>query len=103
MQGVGDARNGVCKTRRRVGANPQLAGDAAPRVGHVHRRLLMSGIDEPEILVYHHVQQGQNVIPRQREDIRDAFQFQGFANEMAAGNYGHNSSLFLAGTFPSRG
>ncbi len=64
-------------------------GDAPPGVGHVHRRLLVAGVDESEALVVHHVHDGQDVVSRQGEDVVDALQPEGLSYEVTTSNAGH--------------
>jgi len=46
-----------------------LAREAAPRVGHVHRRGLVPHVNEPEFRVERGVEDGHDVIPGKREDV----------------------------------
>jgi len=49
--------------------------DPAPGIGHVDRCLLVPGVDETEALVYHQVQQWQDVITSQGKNVGDTLQF----------------------------
>ena len=50
------------------------------RLRHMDRCLLVTRIDDAEILVGHDVQERQDMIARQREDISHAFKLQRFAD-----------------------
>ena len=92
MHRVGKAGNGVGEAGRGVHADSQLTGNAAIGVGHMHRRLLVAGIDESEIVVGHDVQHRQHVVARQGKDVIDALQLQGLGNQVTSGDSGHVSS-----------
>ena len=97
MHGVGQAGDGVGKAGGGIHAHPQLAGDAAISVGHVYRRLLVAGVNEPEIVVSHDIQHRQHVVARQGKDVVDALQLQGLGDEVTTGDSGHVSSKFTFG------
>ena len=92
MHRVGEAGNRIGEARRCVHANTGLLGDPAPGVRHVHRGLLVAGIDNAEILIRHHVQNRQDMIAGQAENIFHALELERFANEMTSGGSRHGSS-----------
>ena len=55
----------------------------------MHRRLLVAGVDEAEILIGHHVQHRQHVVAGQGKDVIDALQLESAGNKVASGNSGH--------------
>ena len=80
VHGVGQAGNRVGETRRGVHTNAGLLRDSIPGVRHVDRRLLVTRIDDAEILIRHYVQDRQDVIASQRKNIFNAFEFERFAD-----------------------
>jgi hypothetical protein len=46
----------------------------------MHRRLLVTRVDDAEVLIGDDVQERQDMIARQREDISHAFELQRFAD-----------------------
>ena len=62
VHGVGEAGDGVGEAGSGVHADAGLAGDASPSVGHVYGGLLVPGVDETEVEVAHHVEDGQDVV-----------------------------------------
>ena len=76
MEGIGQTGDGVGKPRGRVHYHPRSAGDTPPRVGHVHGRLLVAGVDDPKAHVVQHVERGQDMVSRQREDGVHAFELE---------------------------
>ena len=89
VQRVGQPRNGIGETRAGVHANAQLTSGPAPAVGHVHRRLLVPGVHEPEVHVHHDVHGRQNVVAGQGEHVGYSFQFQGLAKQVASSYSNH--------------
>ena len=92
MHRVGEAGNRVGEARRRVHANSRLLGDPAPGIGHVNGGLLMTRIDDAEVLVRHDVEQRQDVIAGQAENIFHAFELERLADEMTSCDSCHGSS-----------
>src|SRR5207244_8896858 len=56
VHGVGQTGDRVGKTWRGVHANTRLLGDSPPTVRHVDRRLLVTRIDDAEVLIHRRVQ-----------------------------------------------
>jgi hypothetical protein len=94
VHGVSQTRNGVGQAWCSVHADAGQPRDPAPGIGHVHGCLLVPGVDETEALIYHLVQQGQDVITSQGKNVGDALHFQRFTNEVTPVNSSH-CLLFL--------
>ena len=94
VHGVGEAGNRVGKPRSGVHAYAGLLGDPAPRIRHVHRRLLMARVVDLEILIRHHVEHRQDMIAGQGEYISYAFELERFTDQMTPRDSRHDRLLF---------
>ena len=65
---MSQARDGVGVPGSGGQRHTEFAGVTAPRVSHVHGRLLMSAVDQPKTVVRHCVEQRQDVVTREGED-----------------------------------
>ena len=90
MHGVGETGYGVGKSRRRIHANTRLFSDTAPGIRHVHGGLLMTRIDDAEILIRHHVEDRQDMIAGQAEDIFHILELKRFADQVAPRHSDHD-------------
>ena len=73
MKGRGKAGNRVGEAGRSVHSDAGLPSDAAVRIGHMDGSLFVASVDHADVGVGHHVEGGQYVVPRQQEDVLDAF------------------------------
>ena len=84
-EGVDQPGQGVGVPRRGEGAHARPPGHARPCVGHVHRGLLVAAVDQPEALVGQQVEQGQDVVAREREHGVHALQAQRAGQQLRPG------------------
>ena len=80
VHGVGETGNCVGEARSSVHTNTRLLRDSSPGIRHMDRRLFVTGIDDAEVLIRHHVQHRQDMITCQGEDILHPFKLKRFAN-----------------------
>src|SRR6266536_2249242 len=92
VHGIGEAGNRVGEARRGVHANAGLLGYSTPGIGHVYRGLLMTRIDDAEVLIRHDVEDRQNMIAGQAEDIFHALELERLTNKMTACDSRHGWS-----------
>ena len=85
VHGVAEAGDSVGEARGGVHRDAWAAGNPAPRVGHVHRALLVAGVDEPEAHVVHDVEQRQDVVAGEGEHGVDARSPKRCADELTSG------------------
>ncbi len=90
MHRVGETGDRIGEARRCVHANTRLFSDTAPGIRHVDGGLLVTSIDDAEVLVGHHVQERQDMIAGQAEDILYSLDLERFADQMASCDSGHD-------------
>ena len=85
VHGVAETGDGVGETRGGVHRDAGAVGNPAPRVGHVHRALLVAGVDEPEAHVVHDVEHRQDVVAGEGEYRVDARSTKRRSDELTSG------------------
>ena len=95
MHSVGKARNGIGESRGGVHSNAGLSSHTTPCVRHVDSGLFVPGVDEPKVLVGHHVEYGQDVVAGEREYRTDSLQIKGPRNEVTATDHPRSGHVHL--------